>query len=445
MEPKVTYGPEGTTLVWVEETGKYYLRVDVGDISYLFDTPEGLGLSEITDYDPRDYSGRDIDSGAAEDMAQREYILELANSGQLEIFETEEEFEGATLGGDERAFLYVDTSITNIASDIMGRGDEGDEDYVKGQGIDAITQFLGLLEKKMTENPKWGNDAYLDAIGRAYIEYGDLYANPEDALKALGISETGQTYNEFIKSIGLDPLELDAWDEFDKNPDTFYQKVEDYKLELQRTVEGKGGSLSDEALTYAAEEWAWGRWSASKAKNQVIKAVDPYAYGEKDPGFAGVIGGEGFAKTTLYEHEVQELIDTWLPTSLHKKYEEKISEYAGKIRKNPNFKNELIEEMKDDRFALYPQYDRKLSFSNILAGKKSSASQVWGIDMNNIKSDDPIILKMIQENNPSGEAEMLRNAGIDRGYAAVLADLNRAMTSSFGTGVIRSQGFTEQG
>ena len=101
--------------------------------------------------------------------------------------------------------------------------------------------------------------------------------------------------------------------------------------------------------------------------------------------------------------------------------------------------------MKDDRFALYPQYDRKLSFSNILAGKKSSASQVWGIDMNNIKSDDPIILKMIQENNPSGEAEMLRNAGIDRGYAAVLADLNRAMTSSFGTGVIRSQGFTEQG
>ena len=94
-------------------------------------------------------------------------------------------------------------------------------------------------------------------------------------------------------------------------------------MRLQADVEAKGGTLSESALDYAANEVAWGRWSLAKGTQQVLKAIDEYSYGDLEAGFAGVIGGEGFAKTNIHEDTVRTLIDEWLPEELKSEYEAK--------------------------------------------------------------------------------------------------------------------------
>ena len=440
MDYQIGYGPEGTTLVYVEETGKYYFRVDAGDVSYLFDVPEGIGLSQITGYTP---VTKDVgfEEPISNNIAEGQFRQELKRQGKLQSFKTEEEFDGAILEGDLRDFVYVDSSISNIAVDIMGVGTDGEEGYIPAMGTDAITSFLDLVKSTAVDAPWWSDPDYIDEVGKAYIKWGD---NGYELFKTYGSTESGESHADILKKLGYDASTFDAWQEYSQDEDAFYGKVNDYKTRLNEIVNAKGGTLTDEALTYAAEQWAWGRWSASKAATQVTKAVDEFAFGELDTGFSSTLQGEGFTKTTIGEGQVRDLMNTWLPESMHADYEAKLSEYAGQIRRNPSFKQQLIEQMKSDRYAMFPQYDKNVAWSRILAGKKSGASRVWGIDANNIKSDDPVLLQILGENKPENEAELLRKAGLERGYAGTMADLNRAMVGSFGSGIVKSAGFTEQ-
>ena len=99
--------------------------------------------------------------------------------------------------------------------------------------------------------------------------------------------------------------------------------------------------------------------------------------------------------------------------------------------------------MKAERFALYPQYDKNLSWANIVAGKKSAAASIWGIDVANIKSDDTTILKLLKDNDPDKEGEILRQEGFKRNYGGVMKDFNRALGNAFGTGVVKSAGWVD--
>mgnify|MGYP003132366098 FL=1 len=99
--------------------------------------------------------------------------------------------------------------------------------------------------------------------------------------------------------------------------------------------------------------------------------------------------------------------------------------------------------MKSERHALYPQYDKNLAWSSIVSGKKSAAARIWDVDINTIKSDDPIILKLLGENKPENEAEILRGEGFQRGYSGVIRNYNNALTNAFGTGVVKSAGWID--
>ena len=51
--------PKGSdsSIVYVQETGRFYIRVDIGDVSYLFETPEGTTIYDLVD-DPNGELGR---------------------------------------------------------------------------------------------------------------------------------------------------------------------------------------------------------------------------------------------------------------------------------------------------------------------------------------------------------------------------------------------------
>jgi len=420
--------PKGSdsSIVYVQETGRFYIRVDIGDVSYLFETPEGTTIYDLVD-DPNGELGRiQLDDEA-------NGILAAQSLGILQQFGSEEDFDGAIYEGDLRESIFIDTSITNISKEIIGYF-ENDGTWVEGQGMDWIQDTLTGIEQTSNDAPWWDDPAYVDAVVASLIENGEQGYND---FITYGITETGQSHSEFLKSLGYNPAEWDAWKEFSQDEDAFLSSKDDYKMRLQADVEAKGGTLSESALDYAANEVAWGRWSLAKATQQVLKAIDEYSYGDLDAGFAGVIGGEGFAKTNIEEDTVRTLIDEWLPEELKSEYEGKVAEYAGQIRNNPSFKATLIEQMKQERFELYPQYDKNLRWGTITKGKIGKASRIWGIDTANISATDPTIQKLLQDNNPDMEDEILRTEGIERAYAGTLSDYNRSLTNAFGSGVVR--------
>ena len=424
----VSYGPQDADrqIVYVKDTGKFYIKIDIGEVSYLMEAPEGLTIYDLIDDPDGELSRLQIDD-------ESNGILAAQAAGLLVQFETEEDFDGAIYEGDLRESIYIDTDITAISKDIIGYVDD-DGNFVKGQGMDWIQDFLDKVELTQNDAPWWNDEKYIDAVVASLIENGEQGYND---FITYGITETGQSHSEFLKSLGYDPRTYDAWAEFSQDEDSFNQTKEDYKMRLQADVEAKGGTLSESALDYAANEIAWGRWSLAKGTQQVLKAIDEYSYGDLDAGFAGVIGGEGFAKTNIQEDTVRTLIDEWLPEELKSEYEAKIGEYAGKIRNNPSFKASLIEQMKQERFELYPQYDKNLRWGTITKGKIGKASNIWGIDAANISATDPTIQKILTDNNPETEGEILRTAGIERNYAGTMSDYNRSLTNAFGSGIVR--------
>ncbi len=423
----IKHAPPGSesSLVYVKDTGKFYIRVDIGEVSYLMEAPEGMTIHDLID-DPDNLLGRI-------QLEDDNPILQAQDIGILQQFETEEDFDGAIYEGDLRESIYLDTSITNISKEVIGYWQDS-ETFVEGSGINWIQDTLTQIEQLSKDAPWWNDPAYIDRVVGALLENGEQGYND---FITYGITETGQSHSEFLKSLGYDPRTYDAWAEFSKDEDSFNQTKEDYKMRLQADVEAKGGTLSESALDYAANEVAWGRWSLAKGTQQVLKAIDEYSYGDLEAGFAGVIGGEGFAKTNIHEDTVRTLIDEWLPEELKSEYEAKIGEYAGKIRNNPSFKASLIEQMKQERFELYPQYDKNLRWGTITKGKIGKASNIWGIDAANISATDPTIQKILTDNNPEKEGEILRTAGIERNYAGTMSDYNRSLTNAFGSGIVR--------
>ncbi|MBO71786.1 MAG: hypothetical protein CL508_05660 [Actinobacteria bacterium] len=415
---------EGSYLVYVEETGELFIAYDDGNYSLLFETDNSLAsltyFNEITEPTTREIeAGIEVTATPNKELQEKSYIQQLANKGLAMIIDTKENFYTAKGIGDLQPFVFVDYDYSQLNLAIDSHGSK------------AISRFVKKLEDKANNAPWWKDAAYRNEAAQWYKKYG-----------ATGYQLwLDTTHDKWLEDNGYDPRTYKAWKEYSKSETKWNDKLSSYKTQLEEYVGVKGGELSDEALEYAANEWAWGRWDAAKARRQVLKAVDPGEEGDLDAGFMSFLDGTEVTETTLKESEVQEDLDTYLPSDLHSTYN--VKEIAQKYRNDPSYRMSFIEGLKEDRYAQYPMYDKNLAWNRIVAGKKSMASQVWGIDISNIKDNDAGVIQLLMDNDPSTAMQTLRQIGLDRGYAKTMGDFANALASSYGTGVVRSAGFRE--
>lgn len=415
---------EGSFLIYIEETGELYIGYDVGDYSLVFETSNSLqGLTYFqpqTDTQTRNIEGQvDVTATPSKSAQEKSYINQLVSMGKAQIIETKNDFYTAKGVGDLQDFVFVDYAYSQLDS------------AIKEYGANALANFTKKLEAKATNAPWWQDSAYRTEAANWYRKYGsEGYQLWLDT-----------THDKWLEDNGYDSRTFDAWREYSKSESKWNDKIANYKTQLESIVASKGGELSDAALEYAANEWAWGRWDALKAQTQVKKAVDDGEEGILDVGFASFLADTDVIKTTLQEKEVQDDLNTYLPSDMHNMYV--IKDIAKEYRNNPAYRNSFIEQLKDDRFTKYSQYDRNTPWNRILAGKKSSAASVWGLDISNIKDNDPIIIQMLSENAPDKELQLLRQAGMDRGYDKVMTEFAKSIASVYGTGVVRSSGFRD--
>lgn len=415
---------EGSYLVYVEETGELFIAYDEGDYSLLFETNNSLAsltyFNEITKPTTREIeAGIEVTHTPNKELQEKSYIQQLANKGLAMIIDTKENFYNAKGIGDLQEFVFVDYDYSQLDLAIDSHGSK------------AISRFVKKLEDKANNAPWWKDAAYRNEAAQWYKKYGsEGYQLWLDT-----------THDIWLEQNGYDPRTYEAWKEYSKSETKWNDKLSDYKTQLEEYVNAKGGELSNEALEYAANEWAWGRWDAAKARRQVEKAVDPGEQGVLDSGFMSFLDGTEVTETTLKESEVQADLDAYLPKDLQGIHN--VKEIARKYRNDPSFRMMFIEDLKNERYAVYPQYDKNISWSSIVGGKKAMASQIWGIRTENIKDNDTAIIQLLMDNDPSKAQETLRQVGLERGYAKPMSDFANAFASSYGTGVVRTAGFRE--
>ena len=427
MEYKSKVGLENHTIIYIKETGKFYITYDEGDYSVILGT-DGLSLEDLTDFifndsgDTKSVEGVDVTSKASREAQIESYMRQLEKQGIGRVYDEHNTFLADKGTGDLQQYVYLDMTFTQF------------DQAIEEHGTNALANVVNMLKKRKNAAPWFNDDNYLNELATWYIKHG------EDGLTYWKAS----THKQWLTENGYDPRTVDAWQEYTDSSSSFNEKIANYKEQLRDIVQSKGGTMSEEALEYAATEWAWGRWNAAKASNQVKLAVDSAEGGTQDAAFGAVLEGKGNIETVLQEDTVRADLEMWLPSSLINSGNYDIKELAGKYRTINGFRESFIEELKDDRVAMYGGYDRDISWKRILQGKKATASQVWGIDMSNIKDDDAAIVHMVTKNEPDKEAEYLRGVGLDRGYQGTLTAMAKDYASSYGTGIVQSAGFMEQ-
>jgi hypothetical protein len=244
-------------------------------------------------------------------------------------------------------------------------------------------------------------------------------------------------YGQILDRLNVTQAQIDKERQEFTDPEQFEKNLTLYTDLYNRTAKKYYGSeLPPDVVAYLADQTRRGYFTQQEAITQMSGIFDPYAKVTLDTGLLNVLEGKTVAFTTDKQTEVQDLLDKYLPKSFHGDYN--IAEIAGNIRNNSLYKDKFINELKDKRFAAYNMYDRNLEWASIVNSKKTNASATMGV---NLKDDDPLLMQLITTNDYGKEQELMRSAGLERGYQKVKNDLTKAMIGSFGSGVVESRSF----
>lgn len=396
-------------LMYITDTGEYKIIVDAGDVTYAFDVPAGSTLYQLTDYQ----------------MSMTEVTDEATDRKKLGIYETNNKtFLSGFLNDDTLVSVGVDVgqltpSIANDAKDILSG-------FFTAQ--DTIKELYGA------KNQLWEDDEFLGQIAILTQQLdGDMDA-------AVSYFEGTEAYGDILQRLEVSEADLAA-EEFLKTDYEGFQNIKAGNLLfIKELVVASGGEIPTQAQDYLADMLTKGLMTEREIKQNISGATDEYSPFKDmiDEGLLNVLSGKDVTLTSKGIEDVQALLNKYLPSHLHGTID--AAAEAGKIRNDPNYQDTLIDKLKKQRFAMYGMYDENISWDMIVASKKQSAKNILGVEL---KEDDPLLDSIIRMNDTSKEQSLLREEGLTRGYQKVTNDLQNAMMSTFGGGVVSSQSYVE--
>jgi len=396
---------QGTQIIYVEGEG-YKIIIDLGSYSYALDLPKNLTLKDISNY----YDSRE-EPKATDD--EEKYAREDYGIPTISI----SSFESGFLNGDK--LVSVPAGILDI---------EGDAYQIANNFLTAAENNRRKITSRLL-----ADDEYINNLAGYYI------ANNGDMAKAIVAFEETDLYGAILDRLQVTQAQLIAERSEFTDPVQFEKNLSLYTdIFNQTAMKTYGSKLPENAVYYLADMTRRGYFTQQEAIMQMQGVFDPYADVTLDSGLVNALSGQTISTTTDKETEVQNLLDTYLPKHLQGQYTSKIGELAGKMRNNALFKDNFINELKDRRYQFYDMYDREIDWASIVTNKKENAAITMGV---NLKDDDPLLDKLIKTNDYGKELELMREEGLNRGYAKVKNDLAKAAFSAFGEGIITSRSF----
>ncbi len=177
----------------------------------------------------------------------------------------------------------------------------------------------------------------------------------------------------------------------------------------------------DERLNRIATEIEGGRTfqDLRKKVDQIARTMP-----EGRPG-----GQSGLDTTRRGEDKVEELVTRWLGPVHGAWSDTQVAQWAGRFRNDPDAEQELIDLLKQQRLALYPEYENpNLTYEDIVSPWRNFFTQQWGQMPND---DDAILQKVIRMNDATKAEELLRREGLNRGVPKVALDFQGDLLRAF--------------
>jgi hypothetical protein len=383
---KLNYGPEGTTLIQVED--EYFLAytdptsgvilywsINQTDISNISDAPKGTNGSEIEGF--------------------QSYTKE-----QWKSFE-------------DAGTIYAAGNIFEIANN----------DFVIENTVNAI--------KDVTANEPWSSSQEFQNLVTSLI-----IEDPTNWVSNLAVNED---FKGILNNYGYDINMYNRYRAY-KGDELGKQKLLKESLNtVKGMLLGLEADLDADTVNWVANKYASGAWSDDYLLQQLTGATQYGSIFTLDDDFQNVIDNGVVTMSNKGEEEVKSLLDTWLPEELHAPYLNNISEYAGKFINDPDFADNFVEQLKDERYAFNSVWDREIPWQNVYNNAVTLAEGIWGVIP---ETGDATIDAVLNEPDLGKRKEILRLEGLERGYVDVTGDLINAMGSSLGSGVIPTQEYT---
>lgn len=211
------------------------------------------------------------------------------------------------------------------------------------------------------------------------------------------------------------------------DPRTADQMVVDARVGVRQGLIDAGVSNpTEDMINYMAGEWVQGRWSNVVLQAQIKGVADPASGIAIDDGLAAIVDGldEPLDTNQQYTERVRDEVQKWLGPVYGDWNETQISEWAGRLRNDPDGSDALTQMLRAQRLSLFPEYaNETLTYEDIAAPWRNMVSNTWGQTPD---ETDPFFDEILRLNDYSEASKRLRREGLKRDVGKVQLDIERA-------------------
>ena len=224
---------------------------------------------------------------------------------------------------------------------------------------------------------------------------------------------------------------------YNSDPATATQLITDTQLSVQNSLQAAGVSNAPDALVdWVSNKFVSGQWSEAYTSEQIGLFADPYAQGTRDTEFENYLSStaiSGVDRTTQREREVEELFNTWLGPTLGNLTDSEKAEIAGRMRDDPDYKDTLVDSLKQSRLAAFSNYTNpELTYQDIARPWRNLTTSVWGQTADETQG---WWQEMVKSNDFTTAQTTLREKGLENNIAQVTQDATGALTQALGEGL----------
>jgi len=225
-------------------------------------------------------------------------------------------------------------------------------------------------------------------------------------------------------------------------PETATQLLESNKLAVRREMETAGVlDPPQNAIDYMANQWTGGLWTDEMKSNQIALMADPLKAGDRDTAFMDSMRGDDTTWDTTVGNEkyVRDELSRWLGPVYGQWNDKQVSEWAGRLRNDPDAKDALQTELSRQRQATLPEYENPdLTYEDIATPWRNMAFNSWGQQAD---ETSPMFQNIMKANDAAVAGRMLREEGLTQKVKQVEDNFMSDLNQSFGgSGGVRGYG-----
>ncbi len=227
------------------------------------------------------------------------------------------------------------------------------------------------------------------------------------------------------------------------------QCTNDYKIQVSRALQAAGvtGGFDSETgqelappdalVSWIANKWVSGQWTESYTSEQLALFADPFRSGVRDTDFTNYVttaGVEGLERTAEKEDRIKQLYTQYLGPVFGKLTDTELSQKAGRLRNDPDYEASLIDQLKNNRLALFPKYTNpELSYEDIVTPWRNLTTSILGEAADETQSwwQD-----MVATNDFTTGSATLRTKGLEMGNNQVTIEATEALQRALGDGSV---------